>query len=67
MSDFDLNNLGRDELTDLFTKVMLRLRRLEAEEIKHDFILKSKKLHMDPFSQGETNLGGQCDKANSIE
>jgi len=47
MSEIDIQGLTRDELTDLLTRVMVRLRQVEAEEIKNDFITKSQRLRLE--------------------
>ena len=47
MAEIDIQGLNRDELTDLLTRVMVRLRQVEAEEIKNEFITKSQKLRLE--------------------
>ena len=47
MDEIDIQGLSRDELTDLLTRVMVRLRQVEAEEIKSDFITKSQRLRLE--------------------
>jgi hypothetical protein len=47
MAEIDIQGLNRDELTDLLTRVMVRLRQVEAEEIKSEFITKSQKLRLE--------------------
>jgi len=47
MNEIDLSGMSRDELTDLLAKVMIRLRKMEAEEIKSDYISKSQRLRLE--------------------
>jgi hypothetical protein len=47
MPEIDIQGLSREELTDLLTRVMVRLRQVEAEEIKSEFITKSQKLRLE--------------------
>ncbi len=47
MKTIDLHGMSRDELTDLLAAVMIRLRHVEAEEIKHNFVTKSQRLRME--------------------
>jgi len=46
MHKFELSNMSREELTDLFAEVMFQLRKFDAEDIKDDFINKSQRLRM---------------------
>jgi hypothetical protein len=46
MKTIDLYGMNRDELTDLLAAVMIRLRHIEAEEIKQNFVTKSQRLRM---------------------
>ena len=59
MSEIDLNGMSRDELTDLLSKIMISLRKFEAEEIKSDFITKSKglRLELDAREESRKNNG----------
>ncbi len=47
MKKIDLRGMSRDELTDLLEEVMVRLRHVEAEEIKSNFVTKSQKLRLE--------------------
>jgi hypothetical protein len=47
MKEIDLNGLSRDELTDLLQKVMVRLRQVDAEDLKKSFVTKSQKLRLE--------------------
>ncbi len=47
MEEIDLEGLNRDQLTDLLHRVMVRLRQVEAEEIKNNFITKSQRLRLE--------------------
>jgi hypothetical protein len=44
MGNYHLEGMSRDELTDLLAEVMTQLRKIEAEDIKGDFITKSQRL-----------------------
>jgi hypothetical protein len=52
-SEIDLSGMSRDELTDLLEEVMLRLRHLDAEQIKREFVTKSQRLRLEA---AETHL-----------
>jgi hypothetical protein len=39
--------MSRDELTDLLQKVMVRLRHVDAEELKNDYVTKSQRLRLE--------------------
>ena len=39
--------MNRDELDDLLEKVMLRLRQLDAEQIKKEFVTQSQRLWLE--------------------
>jgi hypothetical protein len=54
MSEVNLNGLSRDELTDLLSKVMICLRKFEAEEIKSDFITITKRLRLELQAREES-------------
>jgi hypothetical protein len=47
MNEIDLSEMSHNELTDLLKDVMLRLRQMDAEEIKKDFVTKSQKLRLE--------------------
>jgi hypothetical protein len=47
MDEIDIQGLTREELTDLLTRVMVRLRQVEAEDIKSEFITKSQRLRLE--------------------
>lgn len=47
MKDIDLNGMSREELTDLLQRVMVRLRQVDAEELKSNFITKSQRLRLE--------------------
>jgi hypothetical protein len=47
MKEIDLHGMSRDELTDLLQRVMIRLRHVDAEEIKNDFVTKSQRLRLE--------------------
>jgi hypothetical protein len=47
MNNINLNRLNRDELNELLEKVMLRLRQLDAEQIKKEFVTQSQKLRLE--------------------
>ena len=47
VNELDLRGMSRDELTDLLEEVMLRLRHLDAEQIKRDFVTKSQRLRLE--------------------
>jgi hypothetical protein len=47
MKEIDLNGLSREELTELLQKVMVRLRQVDAEELKKNFVTKSQKLRLE--------------------
>ena len=40
-SDIDLRAMRREELTDLLEEVMIRLRLLDSEDIRKEFVTKS--------------------------
>jgi hypothetical protein len=47
MQEIDLQGMSRDELTDLLQKVMVRLRHVDAEEIKSNYVTKSQRLRLE--------------------
>jgi hypothetical protein len=47
MSEIDLRGMSRDELTDLLQKVMIRLRHVDAEELKNNYVTKSQRLRLE--------------------
>jgi len=47
MRDFDLSGMTREELTDLLQRVMVRLRQVDAEELKKNFVTKSQRLRLE--------------------
>ena len=47
MKEIDLQGLSRDELTDLLQRVMVRLRHVDAEEIKTNYVSKSQRLRLE--------------------
>jgi len=56
MSEIDLNGMSRDELTDLLAKIIIRLRKFEVEEIKGDFITKSKSLRLELEAKDKSRM-----------
>jgi hypothetical protein len=47
MAEIDLRGMSREELTDLLQKVMVRLRHVDAEELKNNYITKSQRLRLE--------------------
>jgi hypothetical protein len=56
MNKIDLNGMTHDELTDLLEEVMLRLRQIDTEEIKRDFVTKSQRLRLKRLEAAEMHL-----------
>jgi hypothetical protein len=47
MNEIDLSGMSQNELTDLLEEVMTRLRQIDAEEIKKEFVTKSQRLRLE--------------------
>lgn len=47
MNHINLSRMTRDELNELLEKVMLRLRQLDAEQIKKEFVTQSQRLWLE--------------------
>ncbi|MCE0523354.1 MAG: hypothetical protein LV480_10640 [Methylacidiphilales bacterium] len=44
----DLRGMSREELTDFLEEVMIRLRQLDCEDIRKEFVTKSQRLRLEP-------------------
>jgi len=61
MSDADLRQMSRTELSELLERILLRFRILDSEDLRRDIVTKSQSLRLESVIESPNLVQNECE------